>query len=79
MQKWEYKIQGTDLKILDTYEKVAMRQPNTMSEQNTRIEKWLNELGKDGWELINIKIIEGTSTPIREDTYNYYFKRPLND
>ena len=44
------------------------------------IERFLNDMGKDGWELINIQRIpylpEGSST--LEETLYYYFKRPKN-
>ena len=60
-QKWKYTV---DYKSM-----------NLTSSGDT--EKFLNKMGINGWELINIQKIPFT----KEDDVKlfYYFKRPLND
>ena len=88
MQKWEYKIE--DLYFFNLFssksKEQGLKEEVKMLKQKKHIEKKLNEWGKDGWELIDIKITEGiplgTQMHIpttRGDTYYYHLKRPLND
>lgn len=71
MQKWEYQIlqliyddEGNDFTWKDTREETA---------KHKRSER-LNELGQDGWELVNVQNIQVAGTTRAID---YFLKRPI--
>lgn len=66
-QKWEYKV----LRIDDSRPAEAGRRT---SSRDGGAEEKLNELGKQGWELVSIRIdaAAARTAPI------FYFKRPAN-
>ena len=90
MQRWEYKIESLGFfNMFKESKEEGLKEAKSMSQQKECIERKLNECGKGGWELIDIKITEGVPertqlhfnenhTPTRGDTYYCYFKRPLN-
>ena len=68
MQKWEYAHVQT-LRGRSDYTVNGIR---FELERNTRFDSLLNNLGKDGWELVDaeVRVAEGSLA-------EFFFKRPL--
>ncbi len=64
MTKWEYRIF------------TVKRKHSELWSQNVEYEKQLNQMGKDGWELITVVPLTGTGTIIGEQ---FYLKRKIED
>ncbi len=71
--KWEYRLlYATQLADLDPAEMAtasyaALEDPGQIVRVSAAVEKGLNELGEQGWELVSM------------DQGNYVFRRPLTD
>jgi hypothetical protein len=85
MNKWEYEIATVLIEVSIDKENPKL-EPNKVIDVYCGDKKYpaifnmLNELGKNGWELISISPFE-----IPHDTYtylynsSYYFKRPIEE
>jgi len=65
MEKWEYYIFTSDLHKLTMFKK-----------GEKTAQDYLNELGRDGWELVNA--IKTLSNALLSDEYTFFLKRKLD-
>lgn len=78
MEPWEYHIEKFTLQSFPAANAIGIVKPQTADNTYDTVQKRLNELGGDGWELM--AITPPLPAPAQKDAalVIYYFKRPKN-